>query len=394
MAERSRSRAGQGVLVFGYASYGAFWGSYVVVFADFLRDHDLSFSQVSLGFTAMSVISILLMTFLAPRLEPMARNISVAVALTVHAIGCAAIALLPTELLVIAFVLMGAGTGLIDVFVNAAGNEIEQRSQAPVLQWLHASYGAGGFVGSLLTGLALTGGAPFRAALVVAAAAQGAAAVAAWRSRALSTTGEVRPGGRMSLSVFVARPSLLAPALVVMFAFFVEGSMDVWSVLFLRETLGSSVLGGAAGFAAFALALTLGRSFAAQVLFGLGYRRTVVLSGIGSLSFGLIAVVAENPWVAGIAFLGLGFSLSAAAPAAFGMSEAAGVNAGLAVGAITTVGYTGFVVGPPVMGWIADNMGLRASFGVLLVATVGVAASGLLSRAPTRAPAAAKSTEM
>ncbi len=382
-----------GVLVSGYASYGAFWGAFVVVFADFLAAHGLSFSRVSLGFTAMSVVSILLMTFLAPRLEPLPRNATVAGALIVHASGSASIALLPTELLVVPFVVMGAGTGLIDVFVNAAGNEIEQRAGSSVLQWLHAAYGAGGFVGSLLTGVALTLGASFRAALVAAAVAQGVAALAAWRSRPLAAPGEPRPAGRVSLAVFAARPSLLAPALVVLFAFFIEGSMDVWSVLFLRETLGSSVLGGAAGFAAFSLALTLGRSFAAQLLFELGYRRTVVLSGIGSLAFGLIAVLAENPWVAGVAFLGLGFCLSAAAPAAFGMSEGSGVNAGLAVGAITTVGYAGFVVGPPVMGWIADHLGLRASFSVLLVSTLGVAASGLLSRA-ARAPAEAKNTGM
>ena len=377
-----------GVLVTGYASYGGFWGAFVVVFADFLDAHDLSFSRVSLGFTAMSVVSILLMTFVAPRLEPLSRNVTVSGALIVHASGCAALALLPTELLVIPFAVMGAGTGLIDVFVNAAGNEIEQRTSSSVLQWLHAAYGAGGFAGSLMTGVALTLGASFRAALVVAAAAQGAAAVAAWTSRPLTAPGETRPAGRVSLAVFAARPTLLAPALVVLFAFFIEGSMDVWSVLFLRETLGSSVLGGAAGFAAFSLALTLGRSFAAQVLFGLGYRRTVVLSGVGSLAFGFVAILAQNPWVAGVAFLGLGFFLSAAAPAAFGMSEAAGVNAGLAVGAMTTVGYAGFVVGPPVMGWIADHLGLRASFGVLLVSTVGVAASGLLSRAPARVKSA------
>ncbi|MGH2788505.1 MAG: MFS transporter [Actinomycetota bacterium] len=116
------------------------------------------------------------------------------------------------------------------------------------------------------------------------------------------------------------------------------------------------------------------------MLFELGYRRTILLSGVGSLAFGLIAVLAQDPWIAGSAFLGLGFSLSAAAPAAFGMSETAGGDAGLAIGAITTVGYAGFVVGPPAMGWMADNIGLRASFGLLLAATAGVAASGALSR--------------
>ena len=156
--------------------------------------------------------------------------------------------------------------------------------------------------------------------------------------------------------------------------------MDVWSVIFLRETLGSSVLGGAAGFAAFAIAITIGRSFAAKVLFGLGYRRTMVVSGAGSLLFAAIAIGTSNPVVAASAFLGMGFALSAAAPAALGMAGDGGNSAGLAVGAITTVGYAGFVVGPPVMGWLADEVGLRSAMTVLLVAALGMAVAGIATR--------------
>jgi MFS family permease len=105
---------------------------------------------------------------------------------------------------------------------------------------------------------------------------------------------------------------------------------------------------------------------------------------LGSLVFAAIAVLSPSPALAGAAFLGLGFMLSPAAPAAFGMAEGAGGQAGLAVGAITTVGYTGFVVGPPVMGWLADNVGLRAAMSAMLVATVGMAAVGLAVRRSSR----------
>ncbi len=62
-----------------------------------------------------------------------------------------------------------------------------------------------------------------------------------------------------------------------------------------------------------------------------------------------------------------------------------GNSAGLAVGAMTTVGYAGFVVGPPVMGWLADEVGLRSAMTALLVAALGMALAGMATRRPSAA---------
>jgi MFS family permease len=375
-----------GPLLVVYVAFGAFWGSWVVVFAEFLRHHDLTPGRVSIGWSLLSIVAILAMTFLAPRLEPVPRNRTVGSALAVHAAGSAALTLAPTAWLPLGFVTLGFGTGLTDVFVNAAGHEIETRAGAPVLQWVHAAYGAGGVLGSLGAGLAAHAGAPFQAIVLASVGLQALAALGALRSPGLRAGHTPRAPGRSSLSVFRRAPFLWIPALVVAAAFFIEGSMDVWSVLFLRETLGATTLTGAAGFAAFAGAITLGRALGAGS-FRLGYGRTILLSGLGSLAAGLVAVVTSSPFVASLAFLGLGLALASAAPAAYGMAEEAGPSAGLAVGAITTIGYTGFVVGPPVMGWLADAISLRATMVALVVTTAGILAGGLLAarrRAATR----------
>ena len=96
------------------------------------------------------------------------------------------------------------------------------------------------------------------------------------------------------------------PALIVLFAFLVEGSMDTWSGLYLRQEL-EATAGIAAGvFMAFSSAVTFGRLFAGRVLFGLG-RRTVLVSGIGSAVGGIIAALTHSSLVVGVAFLLLGF---------------------------------------------------------------------------------------
>lgn len=367
-------------LVGSYASYGAFWGTWAVAFPRFLDRHDYTPGEVSLGFALISVVAIAVMAFVAPRLEPWPRHISLALALGIHAVGDVLLGVLPTGALAIGWIAVGFGTGLVDVFSNAAGHQVEVASKKPILQWIHAGYGAGGAIGAVGAGIAATNGASSLELLVGAGVLQGIACVAAWTSPVLRRTRGGERAGTFSLGAFRTSPYLLVPAVVVLFAFFVEGSMDVWAVIFLERTLGASIMASALGFAAFASAIALGRLFAGRVLFGLGHRRTILISAIGSLTAGSVAVITSSPAVASLAFLALGFALSAAAPAAFGMAGSTDTDAGLAIGAITTVGYSGFVFGPPIMGWLADNISLRASMIALVASTAGIAVAGAFTR--------------
>ncbi|MFN2491189.1 MAG: sugar MFS transporter [Actinomycetota bacterium] len=374
--------SGFGALATAYGAFGYFWGCWVVVFSDFLQAHDLTPGQGSLRFVALSVTAIMTMTLVAPRLEEVSRGVLIAWALVFHAVGALLIAWSSTAWLVVAFGITGIGTGLIDVFVNAAGERIEARSSRSVLQRVHAAYGIGAAIGAVATGIALTLDVSFVAALAVAAVAQGAAALWCVRSDGLRVagSGSGNKGAAVSLVAFRRWPYLLAPAVVVMAAFFIEGSMDVWSVIYLRRDLGASELAGSGGFAAFALSTAAGRLFASRILFGIGYRRTIFWSGVASGLAGALAVTTTHPTVASLGFLLLGFAMSSSAPAAFGLAGETGQGAGLAIAAMTTVGYSGFVLGPPMLGWLADQAGLRATMAALMVATLAIVTGGFLGR--------------
>ncbi len=356
---------------------------WVVVFAEFLRANGLTSGEVGIQFALMAGVAIVVMTLLAPRLQGLPHTVTVSMALTTHGLGSVLVAFAPPAWLPFAFVLLGIGNGLIDVFVNVAAQGVEVSIQRPVLQWLHGAYSLGGVTGALGAGIALTGGISFRTSL--GATGLLLLATAAWNVLSPGLARVKRDPAerltRVSLSAFRRTPVLILPAIVVLSAFLVEGSMDVWSVVYLRHTLGASILAGAVAFAAFALAMTIGRAFAARILFDLGYRRTILVSGIGSLVAGIAAAVAGSPVIAAIAFLPLGFFIASAAPAAFGLVEGSGESPAVAIAAMTTVGYSGFVVGPPIMGWLAQTAGLRATIGLMVVATAGVALGGLLAPA-------------
>jgi fucose permease len=365
-------------LLAGYWSFGQFWGFWVILVLEFQRHHSLTDSRLGLLYSLMSVAAIATMLAGAPRLQRLSLRASVPVSLACLAVAAFALAAVPTSMLVVTFVLVGVGNGLIDVYVNVAGQRQESRMRRPVLQWLHASYALGGVTGAAAAGVLRTVGLDHR--LGLAAAGVALLATAWWNVRTASREpAAVGATSVLSVSVLRRSPALWIPALTVLFCFLVEGSMDIWSGLYLREELGASPAAAGAAFVAFAGALFVGRLFAAKVLFGLGPRRTIVIAGIGGGVGGTIAVLAHTTPVVAGAFLLMGFAMSAAGPAGFSLVEEISDDPN-AIPAVATVGYTGFVWSPPLLGWIADSVDLRAAMAVIVLATVGITVTGLFSR--------------
>jgi fucose permease len=291
-------------------------------------------------------------------------------------IGAIVTAYQPSSVIVLGFMLVGAGNGLIDVYLNVAAQRLEADSGRPVLQWLHASYAFGGITGAAIAGLLRTAKIDFRVGIAYTGVALLITAI--WNLRtASSATRSVEDRSAFSISALFRTPALWVPAFVVLSAFLIEGSMDTWSGKYLREQLGSTAGAAAIAFVAFSSALFLGRLFASRALFGLGNRTTIVLAGAGAVMAGLVATLSSEPAVVGVAFLLLGFSLSAATPAGFGLVERYEEDPASAIAAVTTIGYTGFVWSPPILGWVSDTFSLKATMAVIVVATLGIVAGGI-----------------
>jgi hypothetical protein len=366
-------------LLAGYWSFGQYWGVWVILVAELNRDHGLSYGHEGLLLALLSIVAVVVMALGAPRLARLPLGALVAGSLATLAVGSLAMALLPSSTLWIAFVIVGAGNGLIDVFLNVDAQRIEVDTGRPVLQWLHASYAAGGVTGACIGGAIVAAGIDYQVGLAIAALVLlltgGWNALTGSRSR-----GAPEEASTFSLSAFRRHPALWVPALVILFAFLVEGSMDTWSGLYLQDQLGATALKAAFAFAAFSASLCLGRLFAGRVLFGLGRRATIVISGLGAAAGGAVAAATDSPVVVAVAFLVMGFAISAAAPAAFGLVDtAAPGDQANGVAAVTTIGYSGFVWSPPIYGWIAQVFDLRAAMVVIVTSTAGIVVAGLMA---------------
>jgi len=144
-----------------------------------------------------------------------------------------------------------------------------------------------------------------------------------------------------------------------------EGTMYDWSAIYFEKAVHLPKATATLGFAIYMVAMTVG-SFSGDYLANrLGVPRVLRSSGalIGA-GLGLAALVPQ-PLVAGLGFVLVGLGISCVVPMVFGLAGRAAANSGTAIAGVSTVGYFGFLLVPPLVGFIAEAANLRWSFGLM-----------------------------
>ena len=358
------------VLLGAFGVFGLFWGTFAVLLADLSGALDLSPGPLGLALFAAAAASIVAMAFLGWTSDRLGRRAFLAFSGSVMGLSIAALAFVGgyAALLAVLAVLYAA-SGLYDVGINAAAVDLEKAAGRRFMAVLHAVFSAGGAAGALSAGVLLSAGMDYRYVYLALLPPLGAVilAVAAIRFR---PPGEV-PGsgdGARETGLYRSLPLLLV-AVVATLALLSEGEMEHWSGVYLRRTLGLSALLGGSGVAVFYGAMAVGRLGAAFVIGRLGNRRT--LQGAGLLAAGgmILALVTREPLLVVAGFLVVGLALSAVVPIAFSVAgDLEPERAGGAISVVTTLGYGGFLVGPVIVGGLAEVLGLRAALGIIAIA--------------------------
>jgi predicted MFS family arabinose efflux permease len=277
----------------------------------------------------------------------------------------------------------GAANGVLDVSMNVEGLAVERLSGKRIFNSLHAWFSFGALGGAALGGLAAAAGLdPLPHIAIVVGVGAVAAALA---SRGLPPA-EAEPraeGPRF------ARPSrrLAALGAIAFCALLAEGAVFDWSGIFIRRETGAAIGLASAGLAAFNLAMGFGRltaDGAAERLGSPALGRAGALLAAAGLGMALLLGSAAGA-IAGFAVMGLG--LASVFPLALRAAGYDPVISGPAVAAVSSVGYAGFLTGPPAIGLLAELFGLGGALAcVCVLLLVAAALAGRLS-AHDRAPA-------
>jgi MFS family permease len=259
--------------------------------------------------------------------------------------------------------LLGAVNGLMEVSMNAHATMVERDWGVAIMSSFHAAWSCGGLIGASLGGLLIDTGMAVSWQMVVS----GGLIVAVTQAAApMIGAGETAPE-RKSAFAWPER-KLIGLCVIALFCMLMEGAIADWSAVYLHTISGLTTAASASGYALFAFAMLLGRVLGDRVVRRLG-RETIILSGAVLGAAGIVlttAVPAPVPAIIGFCLVGLG--LSNMIPAIFSASAAMSSSPALGISMAATVGYAGFLLGPPAIGAVSSLAGLRGGFVVLIAA--------------------------
>ncbi|GGQ97201.1 MFS transporter [Deinococcus ruber] len=280
-------------------------------------------------------------------------------------------------MLFVCLAVLGLSNGAMDVAMNAHGVAVERRLEKPVMSSFHAWFSLGGLSGALLGSLILALQIPalghalglLLVALVVVVLAGFSLlpASADQQTAPQQPTAEEAPAPRRSLS-----PLVIPMGLLCFLGMLGEGASGDWSGLYYRDVL--KVSGGLVGlgYTALTLSMTVGRVFGDRWRSRFGDARLVVASGLLSGVGVLVAVLSHSYFAATLGYALTGLGVANIVPVLYGVAGRAMSGRGIA--RVATLGYMGFLAGPPLIGYVAHAFNLRSGLLVIAVSLLAVAA--------------------
>jgi len=307
--------------------------------------------------------------------------------------------------LAVAAIVFGAVHATTDVSMNAHAVAVERRLGRPVMSGCHAAWSVSAVIASGIGAGVLAAGVPPLAHFVGVAALVLVAGLAVGPSLLPASADRAEAAGKVAAGRDAAAGDEHAPApdrgnrragwlggglLVLGLTGFVlmiaEGSALVWSGVYLHDSRGASLAVASTAVTAYTACQTAGRLAGDRLTMRYGSARLFLVSGLVATVGLTVAVLSPHPLgvVAGYAIAGIGGS--ALLPLTFsaaGHAGGTGPGAAAFVARFSTFTYSGVLIGPAIMGWVAELIGLQWTLG-LLVPLVALVTIVLANRLPRR----------
>lgn len=355
-------------LVLGVAA--GTWGTHIPSVSARYSLSDMALSMVLLAVAAGTVSALLVAGRVIARIG--ARNTAAVCGLAMGLSLCFMLEYPGLPALVVPMLLFGACMSLFDVAINTEGSELEILGGRPVMSNLHGMWSVGGMLGASVTfGLLEMQVVPRLQLFAVGGCVSVLALVA---SRAML---ETHASTDSDASHFAwPRGVLLLIGMLVFSGMTAEGVLYDWSVLYLEKDLGMPHARAALGYATFTASMALAR-FGGDELRARFRERAVLCwsAAVASIAMAVVLLSATG-WMAFLGLAGVGAGLAPVAPILFNAAtRVPGVTRAAAIASVTCIGYSGFLVGPPIIGSIATLSSLTTALW-LVVATAVVVAYG------------------
>ena len=344
------------------------WGAHVPS----LKQH-YALTEVSLAMTLLAVaIGVLFSLFFVGRVVArLSARISALLGgvLLCGALSCILLAPGFAFVLPLAF-LFGAAASLFDVSINAEGTELEHVGQRPIMGNLHGMFSTGGMAGAALAAALMRAGIePWQQLIAIGATM---AAVVAVVSFGMLETHSADDGPKQHFAW--PRGLLLVLGLLILAGMIAEGVMYDWSVLYLKQEIGMPQAQAAMGYAAFSAAMALARFSTDALRTRFSERRLIFVGSCVAATSMAMVLASRSASLAFVGFALVGAGLALVAPILFSAAtRVPGVSRAAAIASVTSIGYAGFMIGPPLIGGLAHASSLSVALIVVVVSAAFLA---------------------
>ncbi|MFJ8750360.1 MFS transporter [Streptomyces sp. NPDC102441] len=280
--------------------------------------------------------------------------------------------------------LFGAAYGGLNVAMNSAAVDLVSALRRPVMPSFHAAFSFGGMAGAGLGGLVAGSLSP--SAHLFALTGTGLLVTAVTgpvllRGRPAAPPVEPRVADAPELPKGMsahARRVVILFGVIALCTAYGEGALAEWGALHLSQDLGAAPGLAAAGYSLFALTMAIGRLTGTALLERFGQTRTLVTGGATAAAGMLLGALAPTVWLVLLGFAVTGLGLANIFPVAVGRAGALAGPSGVA--AASTLGYGGMLLGPPVIGFLADWLSLPVALTTVTLLAAAAAALGYTAR--------------
>lgn len=268
----------------------------------------------------------------------------------------------------LALVAFGIGIGAMDVAMNVQAVEVERSSGRAMMSGFHGLFSFGGILGAAFITLLLHGGLSTATAALVVSAIMLAALAGSARHLLQDRVAHDGP-------VFLLpRGSVMSLGILTFIAFLAEGALLDWSAVFLQRDKGVAAESAGIGYTVFAVAMTLGRLTGDRIVTRFGDLRVAVTGAVIAAAGLLMVLYMPSGWHAIAAHAVVGIGCANIVPVLFtACGRQAVMPPGMALAAISTLGYSGILMGPALIGLASHAVGLRGALSVVAVLLVGLA---------------------
>ena len=269
--------------------------------------------------------------------------------------------------LVPVMMMLGACESVFDVSINAEGTTLETLSGRAVMSGFHGMFSLGAMGGAASAALMLRAAVPAWVQLSSVGAVIAVSIFVSSRGMLASHA----PAGKSQANFAWPRGMLLLIGMLICFGMLAEGVMFNWSVLYVNQELKSPQEYAALAYVAFAGA-TAAMRFAGDAARARVSERTMLMLGpaLSALAMLLVLLVAK-PWVALVGFGLVGVGLATVVPILYtAATRVPGVSRAAAIASVSSIGYVGFMIGPPIVGGLAHATTLSIAMGTLIVSAL------------------------